>query len=50
MVFVALLDYLNVMVKGDLIEKYPNLKVVKDNVMALPAIQKWIAKRPKAEF
>lgn len=45
--FVALLDYINYMLKFDLVEKYPNLQKVKENVTAVPAIKEWIERRPK---
>lgn len=47
--FVALLDYLNFMNKSDLIEKYDNLKQLRDKVLALPAIKSWVEKRPQSE-
>ncbi|CAK9795445.1 Glutathione S-transferase [Anthophora quadrimaculata] len=47
--FVALLDYLNFMWKSDLIEKYDNLKQLKEKVLSLPAIKSWVEKRPKTE-
>lgn len=47
--FVALLDYLNVMARLDIVEKYPNLKALRDKVLALPAIKAWVAKRPVTE-
>ncbi|KZC09849.1 PREDICTED: glutathione S-transferase-like [Dufourea novaeangliae] len=47
--FVALLDYLNFMWGSDLIEKYENLKQLKEKVINLPAIKSWIEKRPKTE-
>lgn len=48
--FTAILDYMDYMVKGDLVEKHANLKAVRDNVLALPAIKEWIAKRPKTDI
>ncbi|KAK2584871.1 hypothetical protein KPH14_002468 [Odynerus spinipes] len=47
--FVALLDYLNFMYKSDLIEKYDNLKALKQKVLDIPAIKDWVAKRPESE-
>ncbi|KOC69921.1 Glutathione S-transferase, partial [Habropoda laboriosa] len=47
--FVALLDYLNFMWKSDLIEKYDNLKQLKEKVLSLPAIKSWVEKRPQSE-
>jgi len=49
-VFVAWLDYLNYMMKFDIVEKYPALQKVRDNVLALPAIKKWIETRPKTDM
>lgn len=48
--FVAILDYLNFMTKQDLIEKYPNLKALKEKVLAVDSIKKWIEKRPVTEL
>ncbi|XP_053980880.1 uncharacterized protein LOC128877527 [Hylaeus volcanicus] len=48
--FVALLDYLNFMMKSDIIEKFDNLKQLRDKVLALPAIKAWVAKRPQSEL
>nr|WEU54066.1 glutathione s-transferase sigma-1 [Protohermes costalis] len=50
MFFVSLLEYMNFMMKGDLIEKYSNLKAVADNVMKVPQIKLWISKRPKTDM
>ncbi|OAD57199.1 Glutathione S-transferase [Eufriesea mexicana] len=47
--FVAILDYLNFMYNSDLIEKYENLKQLKDKVLNLPAIKSWVEKRPKTD-
>lgn len=44
--FVALLDYLNFMMKKDIIENYDNLKQLKQKVEEIPAIKSWIEKRP----
>ncbi|TGZ53221.1 Glutathione S-transferase [Temnothorax longispinosus] len=44
--FVALLDYLNHMMKEDIVEKYENLKQLQKKVEELPAIKSWIEKRP----
>jgi glutathione S-transferase len=38
------------MVKEDLVENYPKLKALKENVLALPAIKAWVDKRPKSEM
>jgi glutathione S-transferase len=48
--FIGILDYLNSMVKEDLVEKYPNLKGLRENVLALPAIKAWVEKRPESEM
>lgn len=48
--FVALLDYMNYMAKYDIIEDYPELKQLKDKVLALPQIKAWVAKRPESEL
>lgn len=48
--FVAILDYLNDMMKEDIIEKYENLKQLKQKVLELPAIKSWIEKRPQSEM
>lgn len=48
--FVSILDYLNSMIKQDIIEKYDNLKQLKQKVEELPAIKSWIEKRPQSEF
>ncbi|XP_017881697.1 glutathione S-transferase-like [Ceratina calcarata] len=50
LLFVSLLDYLNFMnKKTDLIEKYENLKQLRDKVLALPAIKTWVESRPESE-
>ncbi|XP_015183848.1 PREDICTED: glutathione S-transferase-like [Polistes dominula] len=48
--FVALLYYLNYMMKSNIIEKYDNLTALQDKVLNHPNIKKWIEKRPKSEF
>lgn len=45
--FVALLDYLNFMMSEDITEKYANLKQLQKKVEEVPAIKRWIEKRPK---
>lgn len=45
--FVGLLDYVNMMARLDITEKYPNLQQVKKNVLAVPQIKDWVDKRPK---
>lgn len=44
--FVGLLDYLNLMMKEEIIEKYENLKQLKKKVEEIPAIKRWYEKRP----
>ncbi|XP_034934996.1 glutathione S-transferase-like [Chelonus insularis] len=48
-VFVALLDYLNFMAGFDIIEKYSNLKALKEKVLAIPQIKAWVEKRPPSD-
>lgn len=48
--FVSLMEYINYMVKSDLLEKYANLQKVMTNVKNLPAIKNYIATRPKSEI
>ncbi|EFN62038.1 Glutathione S-transferase [Camponotus floridanus] len=48
--FVALLDYLNYMMKENIIEKYDNLKQLKQKVEEIPAIKSWIEKRPPSDI
>nr|XP_012217369.1 PREDICTED: uncharacterized protein LOC105669156 [Linepithema humile] len=48
--FVALLDYLNHMHKEDIIEKYENLKQLKQKVLEIPNIKKWVEKRPPSDL
>ncbi|XP_045462158.1 glutathione S-transferase isoform X2 [Harmonia axyridis] len=48
--FVSLLEYINFMLKKDLIENRPNLIAVKNNVLNVPAIKEWIEKRPKTNM
>lgn len=47
--FAGILDYLNYMVKVDLIEKYPNLKRVVEGVTSLEQIKAWLEKRPQTD-
>lgn len=44
--FVAILDYMNFMAKIDLLEGRPKLKVLKEQVLEVPQIKAWVAKRP----
>jgi len=48
--FIAMLDYMSVMAKEDLVEKYPKLKALKEHVLALPAIKAWVEKRPETKM
>jgi len=48
--FVAILDSLNVVAKEDLVEKYPKLKALKENVLAVPGIKAWVEKRPETQM
>jgi len=48
--FVGLLDYLNSMMQENIIEKYENLKKLQKKVEEVPAIKKWIEKRPPTMF
>lgn len=47
--FVGLLDYFNLMMKENIIEKYANLKQLQKKVEEVPAIKSWIQKRPPNE-
>ncbi|KYN04887.1 PREDICTED: glutathione S-transferase-like isoform X1 [Cyphomyrmex costatus] len=49
-VFVGLLEYLNHMMKEDIVEKYKNLKQLQKTVEELPAIKKWLEKRPPSVY
>jgi len=44
--FVAILDYMNNMSKIDLLEGRPKLKALKEQVLEVPQIKAWVAKRP----
>jgi len=46
----GIIDYLNYMVKFDLLENHPNLKSVVENVNGLDAVKAWIAKRPVTDL
>ncbi|XP_046745590.1 glutathione S-transferase-like [Diprion similis] len=48
--FVALLDYINFMAKGDILEKYENLKQLRTRVLELPKIKAWVEKRPQTDY
>lgn len=43
-------ETMNFIAKKDLLANYPNLQAVRDNVLAIPAIKEWVAKRPKTDF
>lgn len=47
--FAGILDYLNYMVKVDLLDKHPNLKRVVDGVNNLEQIKAWLEKRPQTD-
>jgi len=48
--YAAIVDYLSAMAKEDLVDKYPKLKALKEQVLALPAIKAWVEKRPETEY
>ncbi|XP_022910500.1 glutathione S-transferase-like isoform X2 [Onthophagus taurus] len=48
--FTGLLDYLNFMLGTNMIEKYPNLQAVANNVRSVPAIKSWIETRPQSDL
>jgi glutathione S-transferase len=48
--FVGILDCFNAMAKEDLAENHPNLKALRENVLALPPIKAWVEKRPNSEM
>ncbi|KAI5723108.1 hypothetical protein M8J76_001440 [Diaphorina citri] len=47
--FVSCIDYLNALLKQDLLENTPTLKKLREEIFAIPAIKKWLEKRPKSE-
>lgn len=47
--FAGILDYMNYMVKRDLLEPYPALRAVVDTVNAMEPIKAWLEKRPVTE-
>ncbi|XP_066602106.1 glutathione S-transferase-like [Prorops nasuta] len=49
LVFVALLDYLNFMMKSDIIENYDQLKQLQKKVLEIPNIKAWVEKRPQSD-
>lgn len=48
--FVAQLEYINTMLKKDLLTGFENLKALREKVLAIPNIKKWVEKRPKSEM
>jgi len=48
--FAALFDTLNYFAETDMFSKCPNLCEVKNKVVAIPAIKKWVETRPKTDF
>ncbi|XP_050501693.1 glutathione S-transferase-like isoform X2 [Diabrotica virgifera virgifera] len=48
--FVALLQYFQFMLGKDLVENSPNLKKLKEKVLALPNIKAWVEKRPETKY
>ncbi|XP_076287866.1 glutathione S-transferase-like [Lasioglossum baleicum] len=48
--FVSLLDYLDFMMKSDIIENFENLKQLKEKVLNVPKIKSWVEKRPKSQW
>lgn len=47
--FAGIVDYMNYMVKRDLLEKYPALKGIVDEINGMEPIKAWIEKRPQTE-
>ncbi|KAK5640386.1 hypothetical protein RI129_011197 [Pyrocoelia pectoralis] len=48
--FVGIVDTLNFMIKKNLIADCPNLQGLQKNVLNLPAIKEWVAKRPVSDL
>lgn len=48
--FVAIIDYLNHMLKFNITDKSAAIKKLHDEVVAIPKIKAWIAKRPQSEL
>lgn len=44
--FIAILDYLNHLIGGDLLENRPHLQKLRVNVTNIPSIKSWVDKRP----
>jgi len=47
--FAGILEYMNYMVKRDLLENYPSLKTLVESINAIDPIKAWIEKRPQTE-
>ncbi|XP_055372886.1 glutathione S-transferase isoform X2 [Condylostylus longicornis] len=47
--FAGILEYMNYMVKRDLLENYPSLKALVESINAIESIKAWIEKRPQTE-
>lgn len=48
--FVSLLDYCNGVMKKDLITEYANLVKLRETIVSLPQISKWLSERPHSEY
>lgn len=48
--FVSLLDYCNGVMHKDLIADYANLIKLREKIVSLPPIKKWITERPHSEY
>ncbi|CAG9810421.1 unnamed protein product [Chironomus riparius] len=48
--FAAMIDYMNWMMKGNLLEDFENLKKVYGNVMEIDGIKSYVEKRPKPQM
>ncbi|KAL0132502.1 hypothetical protein PUN28_000327 [Cardiocondyla obscurior] len=48
--FVALLDYMDHRMKRNIVDKYENLKQLREKVEKIPNIKNWIEKRPPALY
>ncbi|KAK2583678.1 hypothetical protein KPH14_009607 [Odynerus spinipes] len=48
--FVAMSDSINTACGFDITKDHPNLKTLKENVLAIPNIKAWVQKRPKLDF
>ncbi|KAK4872788.1 hypothetical protein RN001_014817 [Aquatica leii] len=47
--FAGLIDYFNYMLEKNIIEDYPHLKEVINNVVGIPSVKEWIERRPLSE-